>query len=221
MTLAQMPLWRSNFKGVTALIRAARRSAVGVLIVGLGFASQNVVAAPLNLVLEAPIIFAPFMTTSYDAVTDEFTADADFSGLTLDTVDIIDGALHLTADIEAGGILTGGMLSITGTSGSYVSGTLLTGTMTKLGYANNGSGVLEFAFNATGGDLAPFYTLPGFGGGIILSVSGYDDNDFNESFARTDFNTFANVGVVPIPAAAWLFGSALLGLFGVARRKRT
>ena len=26
--------------------------------------------------------------------------------------------------------------------------------------------------------------------------------------------------VVPIPAAAWLFGSALLGLVGVARRKK-
>ena len=28
------------------------------------------------------------------------------------------------------------------------------------------------------------------------------------------------VSVVPIPAAAWLFGSALLGLLGVARRKK-
>lgn len=27
-------------------------------------------------------------------------------------------------------------------------------------------------------------------------------------------------GEIPVPAAAWLFGSALLGLFGVARRKR-
>lgn len=27
-------------------------------------------------------------------------------------------------------------------------------------------------------------------------------------------------GVVPIPAAVWLFGSGLLGLVGVARRKR-
>ncbi|MEZ5540851.1 MAG: VPLPA-CTERM sorting domain-containing protein [Pseudomonadota bacterium] len=26
---------------------------------------------------------------------------------------------------------------------------------------------------------------------------------------------------VPVPAAAWLFGSGLLGLLGVARRKRT
>lgn len=30
-----------------------------------------------------------------------------------------------------------------------------------------------------------------------------------------------NSSVVPVPAAAWLFGSGLLGLIGVARRKRT
>jgi len=30
-----------------------------------------------------------------------------------------------------------------------------------------------------------------------------------------------NVGAVPIPAAVWLFGSALMGLFGVSRRKST
>ena len=29
-----------------------------------------------------------------------------------------------------------------------------------------------------------------------------------------------NVGVVPIPAAAWLFDSGLLGLIGLARRNK-
>lgn len=34
-----------------------------------------------------------------------------------------------------------------------------------------------------------------------------------------DTNTF-NVAVVPVPAAVWLFGSGLIGLVSVARRKR-
>lgn len=32
--------------------------------------------------------------------------------------------------------------------------------------------------------------------------------------------TFYNSGIVPVPAAAWLFGSGLLGLVGLARRRR-
>ena len=33
--------------------------------------------------------------------------------------------------------------------------------------------------------------------------------------------TFATFSAVPVPAAAWLFGSGLLGLIGIARRKET
>ena len=36
----------------------------------------------------------------------------------------------------------------------------------------------------------------------------------------TGFSPYFNTTVVPIPAAAWLFGSGLLGLVGVARRRR-
>jgi hypothetical protein len=35
-----------------------------------------------------------------------------------------------------------------------------------------------------------------------------------------NFNLQGSMTVVPIPAAAWLFGSGLLGLVGVARRKK-
>ena len=40
-----------------------------------------------------------------------------------------------------------------------------------------------------------------------------------ETFTRAQFQ--AIVPAVPVPAAAWLFGSGLIGLIGVARRKRT
>jgi len=33
--------------------------------------------------------------------------------------------------------------------------------------------------------------------------------------------TFSGIAVVPIPGALWLFGSGLLGLIGIARRKKT
>lgn len=34
-------------------------------------------------------------------------------------------------------------------------------------------------------------------------------------------NAMVNVAPIPVPAAVWLFGSALLGLAGVARRRKT
>ena len=38
-------------------------------------------------------------------------------------------------------------------------------------------------------------------------------------YAAVDF-TYDAVSNVPVPAAVWLFGSALIGLMGVARRKK-
>jgi hypothetical protein len=42
------------------------------------------------------------------------------------------------------------------------------------------------------------------------SVMGYDNVCIDD----------CSVAAVPVPAAAWLFGSGLLGLFGIARRKK-
>ncbi len=41
------------------------------------------------------------------------------------------------------------------------------------------------------------------------------------SSGTADFTVDFKVSAVPIPAAAWLFGSGLLGLVGIARRKKT
>lgn len=45
-------------------------------------------------------------------------------------------------------------------------------------------------------------------------LTGGGDRDFDDLVVEI------NVGAVPIPAAAWLFGSGLLGLVGIARRKK-
>jgi hypothetical protein len=41
------------------------------------------------------------------------------------------------------------------------------------------------------------------------------------SFFWDNISITADVAAVPVPAAVWLFGSGLLGLIGVARRKKT
>ena len=53
-------------------------------------------------------------------------------------------------------------------------------------------------------------------------VRGYGmlDGAFPGFNANFDFVTADNTSVIPVPAAVWLFGSGLLGLVGVARRKK-
>ncbi|ARN75742.1 VPLPA-CTERM sorting domain-containing protein [Oceanicoccus sagamiensis] len=53
------------------------------------------------------------------------------------------------------------------------------------------------------------------GNGSIIYSDTYDPNDGLGS--RTDAFTYT-VSSVPVPAAAWLFGSAILGLVGVKRQ---
>jgi len=57
--------------------------------------------------------------------------------------------------------------------------------------------------------------------GGISSVTDVNGNPvaLNSALGQTGFN-YLNAAVVPIPAAAWLFGSGLLGLIGMARRKK-
>lgn len=64
-------------------------------------------------------------------------------------------------------------------------------------------------------------TLMGKG---VLSGNGFDATDVLWSFSSTSDSSYSmtvasTVATVPVPAAAWLFGSGLLGLVGIARRK--
>lgn len=71
-------------------------------------------------------------------------------------------------------------------------------------------------------------TLPSdaslIGGGII--VAGLDENGIgvNTGLYFNDFNELSGysintISAVPVPAAAWLFASGLIGLIGIAKRK--
>ncbi len=60
--------------------------------------------------------------------------------------------------------------------------------------------------------------------GSINSGGPFDLMSVTVAFGLTDqtgvgFSGFVEQTVVPVPAAVWLFGSGLIGLFGIARRK--
>ena len=75
-----------------------------------------------------------------------------------------------------------------------------------------------------GGDLSPpiaFAALEedGVFSGLLFSLPASNGADFDWVWGSDA--PLVGVSAIPIPAAAWLFGSGLLGLIGIARRKKT
>ena len=176
----------------------------------------------------------------------DITGGGDFSmWLTTDgvnSIQIVDGgsgisfALH--ADIFEDGSLEAGTLSIFGETAAggdgFDSGTLMTSVdLTAIGWDGNGAaGALEFVFDNLGGDFAAFGTSGFVSAGIFdmahdSNTGEWDDTNDNLDLtfwqggftATSDVDAF--VSPIPVPAAVWLFGSGILALAGVARRKAT
>lgn len=75
-----------------------------------------------------------------------------------------------------------------------------------VGLGSNPSGTLPLSDDGIGGS-------PMQAGPFPLWNANFDITDIHVS-------SYTVTGVIPIPAAVWLFGSGLLGLVGVARRKK-
>ena len=73
-------------------------------------------------------------------------------------------------------------------------------------FGEEGSAVLAFSFDFTAGS-----------GGSLLASGSYTDSSFMD--VAISSSTVATVSAVPVPAGVWLFGSGLLGLLGVAKKK--
>ncbi len=190
--------------------------------------SGTATAAPLNggagLELRpAPDTFSSFIDVAYDASTDALTADG--FALELDADAIAGGTFDLDATVTDAGVLTSGSISIGGTIASqgFNSGTLLTGTLTEIGFPDAGGNPLEFFFSVTGGDAASLYGGIGARGGIILSAMGGTGfaGDWTADWSTgTSFLSTADVGTpIPSPTAASL-GLGFLFMGGVVRPRR-
>lgn len=84
-------------------------------------------------------------------------------------------------------------------------------------FTHSADGASTWASAAFGSDLS--HTV-GWGG--ILSLSTLDGTaitDFTAISSTSGFDYSNAYSAVPVPAAVWLFGSGLLGLVGIARRK--
>ena len=184
-------------------------------------------AAPLNLaLLDAPNIFSANLGVQYGFALDTLTVSGNASTLDDDGVGPawnIDStcctpSFILSATIDSAGIASGGSLTIGGTVAGlgFNSGTLLTGTLSSFGFPTAGGDPLEFLFDVTGGDAAGLF---GTQFGVVLTGTGLPSTLFSTAFNNSREGEAVAAALVPIPAAVWLFGSGLLALTGIARRK--
>jgi hypothetical protein len=118
------------------------------------------------------------------------------------TLTIIDGSFTLTADLVWVDIF-----SIGTAGGANINGT---------------ANLSNIAYGGSNADL-----LALFNGGSGIQTMTYQFTTpqsltqlFTTSSSVTSTSFSGNITPVPVPAAVWLFGSGLLGLVGIARRKK-
>ncbi len=68
-------------------------------------------------------------------------------------------------------------------------------------------------------------TAAGYGvddgiGGVGMTSPSFNNFNGNFDILSVHFDSYVTAPAVPVPAAVWLFGSGLLGLVGIARRKK-
>mgnify|MGYP003572662002 FL=1 len=102
-----------------------------------------------------------------------------------------------------------------------------TSTTTRVAWGTFGSPPVIVSSSDPAGIVMATLTFTALAGGnAAFSMADAGLGWLNEAFspvATPDFlNTSVtiNAGVVPVPAAVWLFGSGLIGLVGMARRKK-
>jgi hypothetical protein len=109
--------------------------------------------------------------------------------------------------------------ALTVTSWSDTTGTWeLDGSIAPLFFVTKYNGGYDI-YTYMGGDISPFGdSWDDSNRGYIGASCGQGKNGINCNAVTSHVSVY---GVVPVPAAVWLFGSGLLGLVGIARRKRS
>lgn len=137
---------------------------------------------------------------------------------------------------------TGGadLSSVTGISLSTVSGAGVSdGDTANVNFFSSGAGGSTVSLTGAPLPASSFLTIEGWSfelstlnvidqtsvllslkGTGILTGNGFDATSATWTFSSRSMNSYdMSIATVPVPAATWLFGSGLIGLAGIARRK--
>ena len=83
------------------------------------------------------------------------------------------------------------------------------------------AGLIDFAYGATVGiRVINVWDVNADGSLTAAAVPGMENGPFPGFNAAFDLTAAGLINPIPVPAAVWLFGSGLLGLVGVARRRK-
>lgn len=110
-----------------------------------------------------------------------------------------------TSDVKADFTNNGDLLTVSMPSGGWAE--------VEFFFENLNLNTTITSFEWTGGEL-PILDTSFTDHGFYFKVAGGSHSLVDATFA------IGSVSAVPVPAAAWLMGSGLLGLVGVARRKK-
>jgi len=191
-------------------------AAIGASL-GLGVAANNVQAAGLtSLVITGGTFAMGVFTGTPNPITDTSGANliAPAIAPTFDTT-VAQGSAAASSpiawDFNLGGTwvnsFTTGPSSGSTDGAGGISGTIV---ITDNWNANNFDQGGAFTGTATGTELAGTFAID-----WTSAISGGPFDGQVGTYAAT-----GTYSAVPVPAAAWLFGSGLVGLVGVARRRR-
>jgi hypothetical protein len=231
------PRYIPNFYGTAAVV------------CGLAISSQ-VAAVPITYTDKTTFLTAAGSTTTYGFETHGVTEGVDLpSPLSASQLDNnFDlaytnlNAFSIVDDAAGPGVVDGTHYLFTHSVGLASEYSL---TFSNFGASNNsvtafGFTITDFASNIDPNDTVTITYNIGDLTGTLLTVTGpqpdYTQNfvgltvDSGEAFnlitltmndTLSGFQDFDEIIYTPIPAALWLFGSGLLGLIGISRRKKT
>ena len=144
---------------------------------------------------------------------------------------LITGGMGITGNYNADATIltlnsatgTTGSGGIGNTVGSFTPGSIIDGVIDYAAFTGHAN-LLEIGGWTLGLSTLdidnPDVNLLHLSGTGVLSGNGFDATDVTWTFSAQSAASYSlAVTAVPIPAAVWLFGSGLLGLVGIARRK--